>query len=282
MKTVNEYCLFILNSSTLEDKLTPPPEDLIDTPDETILVPEKPNREIKLAFSDHKNKMPRLEHLNQTVNRAIAMHHFANHELMATELFAHALLRFQNIGDAFRKDILRTLADEQKHLRLYLNRMREFGMDLGDIPLNYIFWKYVPLMKTFEKFYAIMSVSFEGANLDYATIYQKTFENHGDSKSAEIMEIIFRDELKHVKRGFKVIEARPDKTKSEWEYFRSLLDHPFTPRRAKGYFYIPDSRRKVGFSEDFVMNLAEYRDEFSNRKKEVIPEEIKTWGVYSG
>ena len=35
------------------------------------------------------------------------------------------------------------------------------------------------------------------------------------------------------------------------------------------------------FSEEFIQNLAEYKDEFSNRKKEVIPEELKSWGIYS-
>ena len=47
-------------------------------------------------------------------------------------------------------------------------------------------------MQSFEKFSAIMSLSFEGANLDYATIYKKDFEQFEDIKSAEIMEIVFR------------------------------------------------------------------------------------------
>jgi hypothetical protein len=29
------------------------------------------------------------------------------------------------------------------------------------------------------------------------------------------------------------------------------------------------------------MKLAEYKDEFSNRKKEIIPEGLKTWGIYT-
>lgn len=281
MNTINEYCKFILTSSTLENKLLPPPQNLVDIQDLEIEIPNAPTRELKIAISEKKSKIPRLEHLHLPINRGIALHHFANHELMATEIFAWALLKFQNIPDKSRQDLFNSLQEEQKHLKLYLERMQELGIDFGERPLNGIFWKYIPLMQSFEKFSAIMSLSFEGANLDYATIYKKTFEQFEDIKSAEIMEIVFLDELKHVKRGLKVLQRRENQSISEWDYFLSLLDHPFTPRRAKGYFYIPDTRRKVGFTEEFILKLAEYKDEFSNRKKEIIPEGLKTWGIYT-
>ena len=281
MNTINEYCKFILLSSTLENKLLPPPEDLVDIKDLEIKIPNTPTRELKIAISEKKSKIPRLEHLHLPINRGIALHHFANHELMATEIFAWALLKFQNIPDKSRQDLFNSLQEEQNHLKLYLERMQELGIEFGERPVNGIFWKYIPLMPSFEKFSAIMSLSFEGANLDYATIYKKTFEQYEDEKTAEIMEIVFLDELKHVKRGLKVLQRRENQSISEWDYFLSLLDHPFTPRRAKGYFYIPDTRRKVGFTEEFILKLAEYKDEFSNRKKEIIPEGLKTWGIYT-
>jgi uncharacterized ferritin-like protein (DUF455 family) len=265
----------------LEDKLIDPPSDLVDMRDFSLEIPNLPAREKNISISEKKSKIPRLEHLHLEINRGVAMHHFANHELMATEIFAWAILKFQNIPDKSRQDLFSSLREEQKHFKLYLDRMRELGIAFGERPLNGIFWKYIPFMNSFEKFSAIMSLSFEGANLDYATIYQKTFSQYGDDKSAEIMEIVFLDELKHVKRGLKVLQKREDQSISEWEYYLSLLDPPFTPRRAKGYFYIPETRRKVGFTEDFILKLAEYKDEFSNRKKEIIPEGLKNWGIYT-
>jgi uncharacterized ferritin-like protein (DUF455 family) len=279
--TVNEYCLFLLLSENLSDKLTPPPFDIIDTPDFSVVVPDKPNRENKIIFSDKKSKIPRLEHLNQKINRAFAIHHFANHELMALEIFAWALLKFQNIDPLFRRDLFKTLKEEQKHLSLYINRINELGLDFGDKPLNSIFWKFTSLMTTFDNFSSIMSLSLEGANLDFATLYSKVFEINGDTESARIMDIIYKDELSHVKRGLRVIQKNKSSEISDWDYYSQNLVHPFTPRRAKGYFYFPNSRKKVGFSEEFIQKLGEYRDEFSNRKKEVIPEELKSWGIYS-
>ncbi len=280
--TVNEYCLFLLLSEKLSDKLTPPPKDILDIPDLSVVIPEKPNRENKILFSDKKSKIPRLEHLNQKVNRAIAIHHFANHELMALEIFAWALLSFQNADTLIRRDLFKTLKEEQKHLGLYIQRIRELGLEFGDKPLNSIFWKFTPLMKSIENFSSIMSLSLEGANLDFSRLYSKVFEIHGDTESSKIMDIIYKDELSHVKRGLRVLHKTKEPEESDWNFYTQTLVLPFTPRRAKGYFYFPDTRKKVGFSDEFILKLGEYRDEFSNRKKEVIPEELKSWGIYSG
>ena len=279
--TINDYCLTILESPRLEDKLTPPPKNLEDSLNNSVILPSKPNREKKIAFSDNKCKIPRLEHLNLASNRALALHHFANHELMALEIFAWAILKFQNISSKIRRDLFKTLREEQLHLQMYIDRIHELGMEFGDRPLNYIFWKFTPMMNSFEKFSTIMSISLEGANLDFATLYSKIFEIHGDTKSAFIMEKVFKDELAHVKRGLNAISIEAGK-ELDWISYINILPHPFTPRRAKGFFYFPDTRRRVGFSEDFINNLGKYRDEFSNRKKEIIPKELENWGIYSG
>ncbi len=281
MYTLNEYCFYILNSPNLEDKLTPPPENLKDLP-HFFEIRELPAREKKIQLTNEKTKIPRLEHLNQAINRAISLHHFANHELMAIEIFALALLKFQNINPEHRQNMFRTLQDEQKHLQMYIKRMQELGLDFGERKLNSIFWKFVPKMNTFEKFSAVMSISFEGANLDYALVYKNTFLKFGDEKSATIMNTIYHDERKHVRRGVKILENRPNQESSDWEYYCSLLEYPMTPRRAKGYFYIPRTRKRLGLSEEFIQKLGEYKDEFSNRKKEAIPEEILNWGVFTG
>jgi uncharacterized ferritin-like protein (DUF455 family) len=280
MLCVEDYCLEILLSGSLDSKLIDIPEE-IKFEDRNFFNIELPVRDPKISFSDKKSKIPRLEHLNLKINRAICLHHFANHELMAIELFAWAILKFRNLPIKIKKDLLLSLKEEQKHFKLYLNRMRELGIDFGDKPLNQIFWKFLPYMNTFEKFTSILSLSIEGANLDYATVYQKTFSKFEDHDSASIMKIVFQDELKHVKRGLNSIELILER-EFTWKDYLNFLEYPFTPRRAKGYFFIPDTRRKVGFSEEFIKNLAEYRDEFSNRKKEIIPEELLSWGIYTG
>lgn len=281
MKTLNDYCLHIVLSENLEDKLLPPPEDLVDQTSKDIKIPDRPSRSSKIQVSDKKVKIPRIEQMNHKVNRAAAMHHFANHELMAIELFAMAILMFQDLGLEIRNDFLNTLKDEQKHFRLYWKRLNELGVDFGDRPLNYIFWKFLKQMQTPEKFAAVMALSLEGANLDYSLVYKKVFEHFQDKESGKVMNIVYHDEIKHVKRGFKIINRFIPKDMTDWNYYNSLLEYPFTPRRAKGFFFIPDSRRKAGFSEAFIQNLENYKDEFSNRKREILPKSIRIWGTYS-
>ncbi|MDX1960830.1 MAG: DUF455 family protein [Leptospiraceae bacterium] len=280
MKSINEFALHILQSESLESKLEPPPKELTDTLLE-VDIPKLPNREKKISFSDVKSKIPRLEHLHIPENRAIAMHHFANHELQAIELFAWALLKFQDIPTENRLDLFKTLKEEQNHLKLYLARIRELGLDFGDRPLNQIFWKFTPLMYSFPKFSAILSISLEGANLDFSLLYTHVFEKFKDDVSSKIMRKIFQDELKHVKRGVKVLKSI-ESGNNDWEKFLSLLEFPFTPRRAKGFYFFPHTRKKVCLDNDFIENLSLYRDEFSKRKKETIPGELLQWGIYSG
>ena len=259
------YAEILLKSDRLEDKLTPPPSDFSMADKFSGVVPDKPGRPANLKFSDKKSKIPRLEHLWQDYNRAITMHHFANHELMAIELFAWALLKYPSLPEKIRRDIVRTISEEQKHLRLYLQRMEETGISFGERPLNYIFWKQTPLLRTPEQFFAVMALSFEGANLDYAMVYERVFSHFEDSVSAEIMRTVYRDELKHVTRGLKAVRrSRPDNM-NDWDYYQSLITFPFTPRRAKGYSYFPETRKKTGLDNSFIENLGSYRDEYSNR-----------------
>lgn len=278
MATFTEYAESILRSADLESKLLSPPEDLEDDavyPDfatassrkipSNFVIPEEPARSERLSMSDTKSKIPRLEHLNDPRNVGITLHHFANHELMAIELFAWGLLKFRNAPQGVRKGFLVSLAEEQKHFKLYRDRMMDLGVSFGERPLNRLFWKQVPYMQTLEKFAAILSVSFEGANLDYSRIYHQAFQFHGDQESAGIMDIVYEDEIRHVKRGIAILRKSIPDGMDEWSYYQSLLSFPFTPRRAKGYYYIPDSRREAGLSENFIQNLGNYQDKYTGR-----------------
>ncbi len=262
---ISEYAKHLLLSESLEDKLLPPPATWDEARDIIPLRIEKPNRQASLQFSDTKTKIPRLEHLNQESARGLTLHHFANHELMAIELFAWALLAFPESPDRVKLGFLKTISEEQTHLKLYLRRMQDFGITFGEIPVNYLFWKQIPHMTSVEKFSAILSISFEGANLDFSQIYTQAFLHFGDVETARIMMLVFEDEIKHVKRGLRIFNSSLTSDQSEWVGYRSLLDYPFTPRRAKGYIYFPETRKLAGFSDDFVQSLGDYTDEYTGK-----------------
>ena len=79
--------------------------------------------------------------------------------------------------------------------------MNEFGVEFGDYPLNDFFWRQLSDIDSFDDFFATMSLTFEAANLDFANFYQKVFSEIGDQKTANILKIVYEDELTHVKLG---------------------------------------------------------------------------------
>ncbi|MBM9590342.1 DUF455 family protein [Leptospira sp. 201903075] len=273
---ISEYAKHLLLAPNLEDKLLPPSRPWDEETDFTPLYIETPGRSAKLQFSNKKVKIPRLEHLNLVSNRGLSLHHFANHELMAIELFAWALLAFPSAPKSVRNGFLKTIEEEQTHLKLYLQRMREFGVNFGDLPLNSIFWKQLGQFGSLESFAAVMSVSFEGANLDYAQVYAQVFSYFGDKETSDIMITIFEDEIKHVKRGLRAFEHSVPENKNHWDHYLSLIQFPFTPRRAKGYLYLPETRLLAGMNPEFIRSLGSYEDEYTGR---VNLESVKKFGL---
>ena len=68
--------------------------------------------------------MPPIAGMRDPAQRARILHALANHELQAIELFAWALLAFPDAPLAFRRGLVAILADEQRHLALYMRAAR--------------------------------------------------------------------------------------------------------------------------------------------------------------
>ena len=158
---------------------------------------------------------PTRAQLNTESMRGRALHFFANHELLALELMALALLRFPDAPPKFRRTLVATMRDEQKHMRLYMKRMAELGVELGEMPMNRFFWTAVSEVTCLSDFVARMSLTFEQANLDFALHYQNLFVDIGDHKTASIMGQVLEDEVRHVKHGLTYFQKwRPNRIRS--------------------------------------------------------------------
>ena len=134
----------------------------------------------------------------------MALHSFANHELLAIEMMAAALLIYPHEKEEqkrFKRGVLSALKDEQKHLGLYIARLNELGYEFGDFPLNDFFWRQMDKLKTPSQYAAVMALTFESANLDFAQFYAKIFRSFDDEKTASILDVVLKDELSHVGPG---------------------------------------------------------------------------------
>ena len=264
MNIIN-FCESILFNGDLESKLQSP--DIVDCFDfregNTPLVPA---RSTQLEMSEKRQKFPKVGNFKNELVRGQALHFFANHELLAIEMMAAAIIKCGNQKTKefkqVAKGILHAIKEEQKHLRLYINRMNEFGVEFGDYPLNDFFWRQLSEINSFDDFFATMSLTFEAANLDFADFYQKIFSEIGDKKTANILKIVYEDELTHVKLGSFWLNKWKE-NKDLWSYYLDHLPEGITPARSKGIAYQESHRKKAGLSSDFIFNLTHYRDDFA-------------------
>ena len=271
MKKLEEFARTILFGNRLEDKLIAPPPalaSLAESPEWTDFraldeIPSFPGRPKKLSRLG-KSDFPRMDQLSDPLARGRILHAFANHELLAMELMALVLLRFPEAPAAFRAGIVRTITEEQNHLRLYIDRMRELGMDFGEQAVNDYFWNCMKDMSSPLQFVTQMSLTFEQANLDFSLQYRDAIAQAGDERTAEILDQVYREEIGHVRHGLvwfnRWREDNPSspKDETEWKAYQRLLPVPMTPRRAKGQLFSSDARREAGLSEDFIAQLEIY------------------------
>lgn len=227
-------------------------------------LPSSPGRSIKIKFSDQQIKFPKTSKLNEVENKAIALNSFANHELLAIEMMASALLIFPHRTSEeirFKKSILSALKEEQKHFSLYVSRLNEFGHDFGDFPLNDFFWRQMHKLENPAQYTAVMSLTFEAANLDFAQFYSKIFHQMGDFETAKILETVLIDEIGHVALGAHWLKKWKN-NKNLWDYYLSSLPWPMTPARSKGIHFDSSLHLRAIGDVDFISKLQNYHDDF--------------------
>lgn len=268
-----DYCEHILFCPKIEDKLLSPSEVYCFERKIGKTIPVMPARDIRYKFSDKRVKFPKAGSLNDDKNKALALHFFANHELLAIEMMAGAIIKFAYTVEPseFKKisiGILSAIKDEQKHFKLYQSRFNELGLKFGDVPVNDFFWKYFDELNSFEDFFSIMSLTFEAANLDFAYYYADVFRSIGDEKTAKILDVIYKDELKHVQLGAFWVKNLSEK-ENLWNAYVNSLPEGITPARSKGISFDLDHRKKAGLPGCFIEELNQFEDNFriTNRRK---------------
>lgn len=252
---LREWAIRILSADTLEEKLICP-EILTDQNPGEALTFNEPVRPVGMGFNKRtkEQKLPHFQNLGKEENRAVCLHRFAGHELLAVEIMAHSLVAFPTAPKSFRKGIAHTLKEEQGHVRLYMARMNEMGLNFGDLPLFKHFWNHVPFITNPAEYVSAMSLTFEQANLDFAPLYGKSFASFGDEKSAALMAQILKDEINHVSFGYRWLNQLKGEENS-WDYWVSNLNPKLGPKRAKGFVVMEDNRRKAGIPEDWIEKL---------------------------
>lgn len=252
---VHHYCLGILRGGSLAHKLAPPPRDLRDATAGIAIRIARPTRDAALAFSERAPALPRPSKLTDVEARAACLARFAHHELMAVELFAWALLRYPALPGELRRGLLTTLADEQRHCAMYLERLSAQHSTFGEHAVSDYFWRHEPALAASNAgaraFLCSMGLTLEQANLDFTLAYADGFRAGGDEQSALVCERVHRDEIRHVALAAEWLPQLGGPIDPVAAY-EAAVPYPLEAARAKGRRFDAASRAEAGLTPEFV------------------------------
>ena len=276
-KTVSEYCRYLIESSELTCKLAPPKQAdgsalEIDQPESLLLV--APQRAPNLQMTGNAPKLPKMNQLHQAQARAKCLHRFAHHELQAVELFAWAILRWPNMPAGMKRGFLNTIAEEQKHLKLYLGRLKAHGVKFGDLPLSDYFWRHVPTLDKSpqgpQAFLSAMGLTLEQANLDFTLMFKKAFADAGDHKTAQVLQIVHDEEIGHVRLA-KTWLNKLEESSDDLTNYSKTVPFPFGPTRAKGRQFFTEPRKAALLTDDFISHVKGAQKEWVKKPLVLFP-----------
>lgn len=261
---LHDWASRIFGGDCLEEKLLAPPggvKALTDLQPGPAVAWRRPPRSGRLAIApkEQRIKFPRPSSMGREEMRVRSLHAFANHELMALEMMAWALLAFPQAEATFRKGLAQVLVDEQRHFRLYCERLEKMGVQFGDQPVNDHFWRAGPDICNPLDWVCTMHLTFEQSNLDHAPFYGRLFREAGDEASAQLMQTIFEDEIHHVRFGSRWLKRYRADGQSLFETFAGHCGAINPPARAKGFEFQVEARRAAGLDEEFIQALRDCR-----------------------
>jgi uncharacterized ferritin-like protein (DUF455 family) len=266
-RDIRAFCVRLLSRGDLTTKLRPPrrgdgaPLDDAD-PDAAVHL-DAPARDPGLAMTAGLGRLPRPGELRDPRARARCLARFAHHELMAAELFAWALLRWPEAPRGLRRGLLGALADEQRHCRLYLDRLEAHGAAMTDFEHSDYFWKQAPAIAASPHgvlaFLAAMGLTLEQANLDFSLTYRDAFREAGDEASARVCQVVHDDEITHVRLAAEWIERLADSPEAfdPVAAYERYVPFPLGASRAKGRRFEPAPRREAGLASGFIDHVRE-------------------------
>lgn len=224
------------------DRDAPPPAP--------IRMPGRPERP-RLV---HPRDLPR-RGFGSREGRAAFIHAVAHIEFNAMDLAWDAVYRFRGMPDAFYADWVAVASDEARHFMMLRARLRDFGHDYGDFDAHNGLWEMAE--KTAHDGLARMALVprvLEARGLDVTPGMIVKLRSLGDAATADILEVILREEVAHVAAGSRWyrwhceragVEPRARFRELLREYASGVLHKPFNT----------EARLQAGFDPEELESL---------------------------
>jgi uncharacterized ferritin-like protein (DUF455 family) len=163
--------------------------------------PERPARPDRPRLT-RPGDMPKRRALSTVNGRVALLHALAHIEFNAIDLAADIVARFAGQPRAFYDDWIKVADDEARHFLMLRNRLHDLGADYGDLPAHDGLWEAA--QDTADDLLARLAVVplvLEARGLDVTPAMIERLDKAGDGESADILRIVYREEIDHVAAG---------------------------------------------------------------------------------
>lgn len=217
-------------------------------------LPEQPGRPAQPPLLPP-GQVPRRK-LGSTEGRVALVHAIAHIEFNAINLALDAALRFGDMPNAYYADWISVAVDEARHFDLLCARLQQLGSDYGALPAHNGLWEMAektaddPLTRM-----ALVPRVLEARGLDVTPGMIQRLKGVGDHETVAALEVILREEVRHVEIGsrwFRALCAQRE-LQPEATFMRLLAQHGV--HLAAAQFNI-DARRAAGFSAEELTALS--------------------------
>jgi len=190
--------------------------------------------------------------------RLTLVHAIAHIEFNAINLALDAVYRFQDMPEQYYSDWIRVAAEEAQHFTMLSDYLESHGMSYGDLSAHNGLWE-MAVKTDFDVLVrmALVPRVLEARGLDVTPGMIKKLQFTGDTRLIEILQIIFDEEIGHVKIGtywYKTLcgerQLEPEQTFLELieKYMQGAKFGPFET----------EARIEAGFSREEMERLLEH------------------------
>jgi uncharacterized ferritin-like protein (DUF455 family) len=167
------------------------------TPPESIGTPGRPSRPSLVA----PRRLPQ-RGLGTVSGRAALIHAVAHIEFNAINLAWDAVYRFRDLPPDYYRDWIGVAVDEARHFRMLEMRLARLGHAYGDFDAHDGLWEMaVKTAGSCLQRMALVPRVLEARGLDVTPAMIARLRGAGDTESAQILEVILREEVAHVAAG---------------------------------------------------------------------------------
>lgn len=220
-------------------------------PPEPVHIPGRPERPLLVSPRAVERRK-----VSTDTGRAALVHSLAHIEFNAVNLALDAVYRFRDLPRDYYGDWVRVAAEEAYHFTLLRDHLRRLGFEYGAFTAHNGLWEMA--VKTAHDPLARMALVprlLEARGLDAAPTLIAKLKSGGDQRAIEIVRIIQRDEVKHVRIGNRwYAHLCAQRGVDPVETFRRLLAEHGARLRAP---FAVAARLQAGFSEAEIALLQE-------------------------